>query len=53
MSVMCVGALRGQKRLLNLLELELWEGELPCGCWELNLGRPGREQAFLTNEPAL
>jgi hypothetical protein len=31
-------ALRGQKRVLNLLELDLHGCELPCGCWEPNLG---------------
>lgn len=34
---MCVpGALRGQKKMLDPLELELQEHL--CGCWELNPG---------------
>ena len=35
----CVsGALSGQKRVSDPLELEFNGCELPCGCWELNLG---------------
>lgn len=28
-------------------------GELPCACWELNLGVPQEQPVFLTAEPSL
>ena len=39
------GAIRDQNRVLDPLEVKLQIGvELPCGCWELNLG-PLEEQS--------
>lgn len=47
------GAIRGQKRALDPLELELDRCELPCLCWELNLGPWHIESVFLMAESTL
>jgi hypothetical protein len=46
------GAHRGQKKALDPLELVTDGWEVPCGCWESNLG-PLDEQVLLTAEASL
>jgi hypothetical protein len=41
------------KRSLRSLALELQGVELPCGCWELNLGPLKEQSMLLTSEPPL
>lgn len=39
--------------VLDALELELDRCELPCGCWDLNLGPLEEPTVLLTTEPTL
>lgn len=47
------GAYRGQKRAMDLLQLELHDCELSCGCWESNPGSLQKQSVLLTSEPRL
>lgn len=56
MNTVCMSsAPRGQKRIINFLELELrvTVNHLLCGCWELNPVSLQEQQLLLTIEPAL
>ena len=51
---MYVCAYRGQKKALDLLELDFTDGcELPRGDWELNLGPLQEQQVLFTAESTL
>lgn len=43
----------GQKRALDPLGLELQSCELPCGCWEENLGHLQKQFVLLNTKPSL
>lgn len=49
---MC-SASKGLKRVLDPLELELRCYEIPCSCWELNLGPMEEQSELLTIESSL
>ena len=55
MRMMCVpGAHRGHKRVVGSPETGVMNiRELPCGCWELNLGPVQDQQDLFTVEPSL
>ena len=38
---------------IGILKLELESCELPCGCWELNLGPLEEQLELFTTEPSL